>query len=234
MARVLLVDLPYRQEGFLQGGGAVGNLPVGQHLAGLDGVAVADFPGGETHLLCQQVDVGLQGKFALAYAEAAEGAGGGVVGVVAKAADVGVLVAIGAHRVGTGPLQHRPAQGGIGPGVEVNLAVQAGEDAVFIAAQGKGALHIVALGVKAEGLSTGKLHPDRASHLKGGQDGGVLGGNVLLAAKAAAHQLVFHHNALRLPPQHDGNFLPGVVDPLVGGVHLHPVLVGEGQGALRL
>ena len=66
------------------------------------------------------------------------------------------------------------------------------------------------------------------------QHGDVLRGDVLLAAEAAAHQLVLHHDALRLPAQHDGDLLPGVVDALVGGVDLHAVLVGEGQGALGL
>ena len=136
--------------------------------------------------------------------------------------------------MGAGPLQHRAAQGGVGPGVEVDLAVQAGEDAVLVAAQGEGPLHVVALGVEVDGLLPGQLRLHRAVDLQGRQHRQVLHRHVLLAAEAAAHQLVLHHDALGLPPQHDGDLLAGVVHPLVGGVHLHAVLVGEGHGALRL
>ena len=51
---------------------------------------------------------------------------------IAKAPYVGVLVAVGPHGVGTGPLQHRPAQGGVSPGIEVDVAVQTGKDAVLV------------------------------------------------------------------------------------------------------
>ena len=234
MIRVLLIYVLHRQQGLLEGGGAVGALAVGEGPPRLDGVAEADLPGGDAHFFRQQVDVGLQGELTLAHAEAPEGAGRGVVGVPAEAADVGVLVAVGAHRVGAGPLQHRPAQGGIGPSVEVDLAVQAGEDAVLVAAQGEGALHIVALGVEVDGLLPGELCLHGPVHPEGGQHRQVLHRHVLLAAEAAPHQLVLHHDALGLPPQHDGDLLAGVVHPLVGGIDLHPVLVGEGHGALRL
>ena len=90
-AGIGLIGLLHRQQGLLQGGGAVGDLAVGQHLARLDGVAVADLPGGDAHLLGQQVDVGLQGELALAHAEAAEGPAGRVVGVVADSPRMSVF-----------------------------------------------------------------------------------------------------------------------------------------------
>ena len=69
---------------------------------------------------------------------------------------------------------------------------------------------------------------------EGGQGRQMLHRHILLAAEAAAHQLVLHHDALRGPAQHDGDLLPGVIDPLIPGVDLHAVPVGEGHGALGL
>ena len=131
---VLLIDIPDGQQRLPEGGGGVGDLPVGEGFARLDGVAVADLPGGEPRLFGQKVDAALQGEGALTHAEAPKGPGGRIVGIVAVPPDVGILIAVGPHRVGAGPLQHRTAQRGIGPGVKVDLAVQAGKHPVGIAA----------------------------------------------------------------------------------------------------
>ena len=48
----------------------------------------------------------------------------------------------------------------------------------------------------------------------------MLCGYVLLAAEAATYQLVFHNHTVRIPAQHDGYFLPGIVDALVCGIYL--------------
>ena len=57
---------------------------------------------------------------------------------------------------------------------------------------------------------------------------------VLLASKAAAHQLVFHHHLLLAHGQHGGGFVLGVVGALVRGVDQHPVPLGQGYRAFRL
>ena len=103
--------------------GAVGNLAVGQNLARLDGVTVADLPRIQADLLCQQVDQALERKLGLANAKAAVRAGGRVVGVVAITANVGVLVLVGADGMRAGALEHRAAQRRVGAGVKVDLAV---------------------------------------------------------------------------------------------------------------
>ena len=107
MRIVGILDLEQR---LLQRRGAVGNLPVGQNLARLDGVTVANLPRIRADLLGQQVDQALERKLGLANAKAAVRAGGRVVGIVAKAANVGILVLVGADGMRTGALEHRAAQ----------------------------------------------------------------------------------------------------------------------------
>ena len=51
----------------------------------------------------------LHGKAGLGHAEAAERAGGGVIGVVRPAGDLKILVVIRPGGMGTGPLQHGAA-----------------------------------------------------------------------------------------------------------------------------
>ena len=106
MRIVGILDLKQR---LLQRRGAVGNLAVGQNLARLDGVTVADLPRVQADLLCQQVDETLERKLGLADAKAAVRAGRRVVGVVAKAANVGVLVLVGTDGMRAGALEHRTA-----------------------------------------------------------------------------------------------------------------------------
>ena len=136
--------------------------------------------------------------------------------------------------MGAGTLQHGAGERGIRAGVEVYLAVEAGEHALFIAAEGEGGLHIVALRVEVDGLLPREAELDRPANLERAEHGDVLRGDVLLAAEAAADILVLNNNAALLPAEHDGYFLAGVVDALVGGVDLDAVLVREGHGALGL
>ena len=65
---------PHGVKGLHQGGARVGNLPVRESLAGADGVAVADFKGGDAHHFGQLVQVALAGEAALGHAEAPESA----------------------------------------------------------------------------------------------------------------------------------------------------------------
>ena len=235
-ARVSVVDVLHGLEGLLEGRGAVRDLAVGQHLARLDGVLVADLPRVEARLLGKDVDEGLQGKLGLAHAKAAEGARGRVVGVVAVSADVGVLVLVGAHGVRAGALQDGAAQGGVGARVEVDLAVQTDEVALLVAAQGEGALHVVALGVEVERLLAREAALHRAAVLVRRERRQVLDGDVLLAAEAAAHEHSLDDDALGLavPAKHVRALLARVVGALVGGHNLHAVLVRHGHAALRL
>ena len=216
--------------------GAVGNLAVGQNLARLDGVAVANLPRIQTDLFGQQVDQALERKLGLANAKAAVRTGGRVVGVVAKAANVGVLVLVGADGMRAGALEHRAAQRRVGAGIKVDLAVQAGKVALGVAAQCKGAVHGVALGMESERLGTRELALHRTLELICGERSQVLDRNVLLTAKAATHEHGLDDHALGLvvPAKHVGALFARVVSTLVGRLHLDAVLVREGNGALGL
>ena len=232
-AGIGFVNILYCQEGLLEGCRRVGDLSVGKDFARLDGVAEADLPGGDPDLFSQQVDHGLQGKFALADAEAPEGARGRIVGIVTVSADIGILVAVGTHGMGTGALQHRSAQGGIGSRVKIDVAVQGCKNTVFITAQGKSPLHGMALGVEIDGFLAAEAGFDRPFVDPGGQSADVLYGHVLLAAETAADQLVLHDDPLRIPAEHDGNFLAGVIDSLVRAQDLDAVFIGKSHSTFR-
>ena len=216
--------------------GAVGNLAVGQNLARLDGVSVTNLPRIQADLLGQQVDQALERKLGLANAKAAVRTGGRVVGVVAKAANVGILVLVGADGMRAGALEHRTAQRRVGAGVKVDLAVQTGKVALGVATQRKGAVHGMALGMERERLGTRELALHRTLELVCGERGQVLDGHVLLAAKAATHEhgLDDHTLGFVVPAKHVGALFARVVGTLVGRLHLDAVLVREGDGALGL
>ena len=233
MRIVGILDLEQR---LLKRRGAVGNLAIGQNLARLDGVSVTNLPRIQADLLCQQVDQALERKLGLANAKAAVRTGGRVVGVVAKAANVGVLVLVGADGVRASALEHRAAQRSVGAGIKVDLAVQAGKVALGVATQRKGAVHGMALGMEGKRLGTRELALHRTLELICGERGQVLDGHVLLAAKATAHEHGLDDHALGLvvPAKHVGTLFARVVGTLVGRLHLDAVLVREGDGALGL
>ena len=212
-----------------------GDLPVGQHLSGADGVAVADLPRGDAHLLGQQVQVDLAREAALRDAEAAEGAAGHVVGIDADAGDVHVLEVVGTAGMRAGALQNRPAQGGVGPAVGDEQRLHGQEFAVLVAGGGHVHLHGVALGVDVEALLPGELHLHGPARGPGHQRRVMLHAHVLLAAEAAAHQLGLAAHLFRRQLEHAADFLLLVVDRLAGGVHQKPaVAVRDADGAFRL
>ena len=233
MRVVGILDLEQR---LLKCRGAVGNLAVGQNLARLDGITVADLPRIQADLLGQQVDQALERKLGLANAKASVRTGGRVVGVVAKAADVGVLVLVGADGMRAGALEHRAAQRRVGAGIKIDLAIQAGKVALGVAAQRKDAVHGVALGMERERLSTRELALHGTLELICGERGQVLDGHVLLAAKATTHEhgLDDHTLGFVIPAKHVGALFARIVGALVGRLHLDAVLVREGNGALGL
>ena len=157
----------YCLQGLHQAGGIVHDLAVGEGLAGPDGVAVADLPGGDAHLFRHFVEQGLDGKAGLGYPKAPEGSGRGVVGVPGVAVDLEVLIVVRAGRMGAGPLQHRAAQAGIGAGIRHHLGLYALNDAVLIAPQGEFHIHGVALGMDQDAFLAGEL----AFHRPAGQQG---------------------------------------------------------------
>ena len=69
--------------------------------------------------------------------------------------------------MGTGPLQHRAAQAGVGTGIRYHLGLYPLDDAVFIAAQGEFHIHGVALGMDQDAFLAGEL----ALHRPAGQQG---------------------------------------------------------------
>ena len=117
--------------------------------------------------------------------------------------------------MGTGSLQHRAAQRGIGTCVKGKFTVDCLQDPVFIAAKGKRALHGVPLGMEFDGFLAGKLHLDRPAEDPRGKGGQMLDGHILFPAEPAADQLVFHHDPVFLPAQHMSRLLPGRVGSLV-------------------
>ena len=234
MSGVFLIYLAHSLQRLFERRRAVRYLSVWQYFSGLDSVAVTYLPGGDTHLLREQVDGRFQSKLALADTKAAKGSRRRVVGVVSESADVGVLVAVWAHGMGAGPFKHRAAERRVGPRVKVYLTVKPGKDTVLVAAERETPLHRVALGVEGDRFAAGKLYLHRPAHGERRQHGDVLRGDVLFAAEAAADKFILHHNTLRLPTEHDRDLFASIVDALVRGIDLYAVFVREGEGALGL
>ena len=224
----------YRLQRFHQSGFRTNDLAVRQGLAGTDGVAVADLPGGDAHQFRHLIEHGFQAEAGLGHAEAPEGSGRGIVGVVSVAVDLEGFVVVGARRVGAGPLQHRPAQGGIGPRIGDDVGGHSLDDAVLVAPHGELHLHRVPLGVNQEALRPGELAFHGPSGEISRQGGMVLDGDILLPAETAAHQQIFYLHLLWRKAQHGGGLVLGVVGSLVSREDHHPVPIGIGHGALRL
>ncbi len=58
--------------------------------------------------------------------------------------------------------------------------------------------------------------------------------DILLAAEAAAHKCIFHHNPFLIPTEHNCNFLAAVIHTLIAAVYFHPILIRHADGTLRL
>ena len=136
--------------------------------------------------------------------------------------------------MGAGPLQNRSAQGSVSPCIKINLAVHPCKYTVFITAQGKCPFHGVALGMEIDGLLPGKHNFYRTLYFNGRQRRDMLGRYVFFSSESAAHQLVLHYNPFRIPSQHNGNLMPGIIDALISGVYFYSVLIREGHRALGL
>ena len=85
----------------------------------------------------------------------------------------------------------------------------------------------MALGMEIDGLLPGKDNLYRPLHFNGRQRRNMLGRYVFFSAESAADQLVLHHNPLRIPAQHNGNLMPGIIHALVGRSILLPRLYTE-------
>ena len=228
--------------GFLHGlqalgitGFGAGDLAIGQHLTGTDGVAVTDLPGADAHLFGQQIQVQLGSEAALGHAEAAERTAGHVVGVNADAGDVHILEVVGTAAVGAGTLQNGAAQAGVSAAVGDQGGLHGQQLAVLVTGGGHVHFHGMALGVDVQAFLTAELHLYGAAGGPGHQRRVVLHAHIFLAAEAAAHQLGLAANLLGRNLQHAGDFLLLVVYRLAGGVHQQAALaVRNADGALRL
>ena len=217
-----------------QAGGVIHDLAVGQRLAGTDGVAHADLPGGDADLVGHFIQQALHGKAGLGDAEAPEGAGRRVVGVVRPAVTLEVFIVVRPRGVGAGALENGAAQGGVGAGVGDDLHGHALDVALVVAAHGDLNVHGVALGMDQNALGAGELHLHRSAGEVGNQGRVVLHGHILLAAEAAAHQHVLYLHLFHGKAEHGRRLVLGVVGALVGGEDHHAVAIHVGHGALRL
>ena len=224
----------YRLQGLHQACLRPHNLAVGQHLSGTNGIAVADLPGGDAHQIRHLIEQRFNGKAGLGHTEAPEGPGRRIVGIIGITVNLEIFIMIGTRGVSTRTLQHRPAQGGVSSGIGNDVSRHALDDAVFIAADGKLHLHGMALGVDQNTLRPAELALYRPFGQIGHQSRQVLDGNVLLAAKAAAHQHIFDLHLFRRQAQHRRCLMLGIVGSLVRRQDHYPVAVRKSHRTLRL
>ena len=144
MVHILLINFLDCFQSFFECSRAVCDLTVRKHLARLNSITVTDLPRSDTNLLSQNIDQRFQCELTLAYTKAAERTGRRIIGVVAIAADIGILVAVRSYRVRTCTLQNRSAKRCVSTGIKVDLTIQTGKDTILITAQCKGSFHCMA------------------------------------------------------------------------------------------
>ena len=229
-------------KGFLDGlkafhhsGTGVGYLSVGQGLPRPHGIAVADFPGGNTRFFGQERQDAFHTEGGLGNAEAAKRSRRGIVGVHGAAAHLEILKVVRPARMGAGALQNRPPQRGEGTGIGQDVEIRALDDAVFVTAKGYVDLHSVPLGVEIQAFLPGEFDLHGLFYNPRGQGRMVLHAHVFLAAETAAHQHGVYVRLLVRQVEHVGQFVLFVIDALRAGIDQDAVLAfGHANGAFRL
>ena len=140
--------------------------------------------------------------------------------------------------MGYRPLDHRQPHAGVGAAVRVHGGHQAREPAILIAAHGVVHDDGVALGVHAHGFLAGQAHHGGLAGQPGQQGRVALGGDVLLAAEAAAVLDLDHVHQGLGQAEEQGQLMAVLIDALAAAVDLHAglavLLPGEGQGGFGL
>ena len=106
--------------------------------------------------------------------------------------------------MGAGALEYRAAEGGEGSGVGDDACLHALDDTVLVTAHGEVHVEGVALRVNQDRLGAGELHLHRDAGDVGDQGGVMLDGHVLLAAEAAADELVLDEAVIVVDAEHRG------------------------------
>ena len=228
-----LVSILHGLKRFNKAGGSIRNLAVRQHLPRADGVYVAYLPRAYAYFVRHAVEHGFHCKAGLRNAEAAERPRRGIVCIVRIAVYFKILIVVRPRRMGASTLQHRPAKAGIRARVRNNGCLHALNNAVFVAAQREFHVHRVALWVNEYAFRAGKLNLYGAACKVRGKRRMMLNANVLLAAEAAAHKLVFNIYLFHGQTQHGGCLVLSIIYALVGGIYLHPAVPRQCHGALR-
>ena len=207
-------------------GGGDGAGPVGVDFADLNGIHIQS--------LGQGVHLALVGHGHLGHAEAAEGAGHGIVGIV----EGGVNPDIG-YLIGSGGVHHSAgdnggAVGGVGAAVAEQGRLHRNKLAVLGGAGLVVHLEGVALGGDHGGLLAAADHLHRAAGVVGQQGQVALDGDVQLAAEAAAGGDLNGYHPVLGEAQHGGDFTAVKVGVLGGAVYGDNAVFIGGDTGVRL
>ena len=207
-------------------GGGDGAGPVGVDLADLNGVHVQG--------LGQGVHLALMGHGHLGHAEAAEGAGHGVVGVIEGGVNADIRHLVGAGGVHHGAGDNGGAVGGVGAAVAEQRRLHRYQLAVLGGAGLVVHLEGVALGGDHGGLLAAADHLHRAAGVVCQQGQVALDGDVQLAAEAAAGGNLDGYHPVLGEAQHGGDFAPVKMRVLGGAVHGNNAVFIGGDAGVRL
>jgi len=192
-------------------------------VAGAQRVAAADLQPVEPELLRQVVHERLVGDGGLGHAEAAEGAGHGLVGEEGPAPGAGVGHAVGAHGVHRHAIGHCGAPAGVGAGVEQRVELHGLQPALGVGAEAGVDARRVALGGGHHGLGAGVDAGHRPPEPPCRQRHQRLHGEVELAAEAAAAGRGHDAHLLGPQPQHQRHLVAVHERRLGGDVDLHAI-----------
>ena len=209
------------------------NLSVGQHLTGADGVAPADLPRADAHLVGHFIEQRFDGKARLRHAEATERAGRRVIGIIGSSLDGEIFIGIRPGGVRARAFKNRSAQRGKRARIGDDFRFHAEDMPLFVAAHRKVHPKRVTLGMDKQRLCARQLHLDRQTRHISDKRRVMLYRHVLLATEAAAHELVLHLDFLRAKKQRA--LMQRGVRRLVSGKQHHiAVFVQIAHGALGL
>ena len=231
-----LINLLHRLQRLHQRGSREGDLAVWQYLSRTDGIAVADLPRGNAHLLRQQIQVTLDGETALGHPKPAECSRRRVVGINRRPVDINILIIVRPGRMSTKSLKHRSAERRVRPRVRHHDRLHSQQIPVLITSGCKCHLRRMTLRMHHDALFSRQLHLHRQSRVIGKKRRMMLHGHILFSAEAASYQLVDHMNLVKIPAQHTGTLVLRIVSPLVRRVDQRflPFPVHDSNRTLRL
>ena len=151
----------YCFQGLHKTSGSVNNLTIWKCLPGPDRIAVTNFPGSDSHLICHHIQKCLCSKTGLGNSKSAKCSCRRIIGIVSSSLNFKVFVVIRTCCMGTCALQNRTAKRCKCTCIRGNLCLYSHDISIFITAHGHIHIKRMALRMDQQGFCSCKLHLNR-------------------------------------------------------------------------